>query len=117
MQIGPLTQWLAGINYLGKRGGFVQLLDMPAQVENLPDDYILIAPADGSNIPIPSLMQQLDECSKDLRFKKVNIYETDRVNDMKMGVDRVLILVALPYQVVASSRGYTWYARSDQNQP
>ncbi len=113
-QIAPLTQWLAGINYLGKRGGFVQLLDVPAQVEYLPDDYILIAPAIGAAIPIPSLMQQLDECGPSLTFEKASIYTDAKI---ELNKDRLLHPVALPYRVVASSRGYTWYARSDPKQP
>ena len=33
-QVSQLQEWLIQINYLGKRGGFVQLLALPEQIEN-----------------------------------------------------------------------------------
>ena len=33
-----LSQLLSGINYLGKRGGFVQIMEPPREVEQLPGD-------------------------------------------------------------------------------
>lgn len=105
--VDSLSRWLMGINYLGKRGGFVQLSDVPRLLDELPAGYI---PVDGllpEQMPIPNLMQQLDTCGPSLTFEKANIYSGKRIQRDR---DRLLHQVVLPYELVSSSRGYTWYA-------
>jgi hypothetical protein len=102
-----LSDWLIGVNYLGKRGGFLQIAVPPLQADTLPETFVVVRREPPERIPNPSLMQQLDECGPSLTFEKVNVYTSAVI---KAGTDRVTCLVALPYQVVASSRGYTHYA-------
>lgn len=105
-----LVDWLMGINYLGKRGGFVQLAGIPQLADDLPAGFL---PIDGQlpeQMPVPGLMQQLDECGESLTFEKANIYSGKRITK---DVDRVLLQVVLPYELVSSSRGYTWYALTE----
>lgn len=108
--VEPLTRWLAGINSLGKRGGFVQLQAIPQTPDNLPEDYLVV---DGQmdTFPIDSILTQLDDTGDDVPFDRVDIYSGKK---MTMGKHRVLKHVALPYRLVQSSRGYNFYERNDE---
>ena len=105
----PLSEWLLGVNYLGKRGGFVQLIEPPTLMEHMPAGFIAVTGEMPDKVPIPSVMQQLDTCDESLTFKRVNVYDSSRSAAVTLGKHRVLKHVVLPYEVVASSRGYTWY--------
>lgn len=104
--VGRLSRWLLGINYLGKRGGFMQLQAPPAQCETLPDGFLIIDGETPASFPVQSMMQQLDDCARSLTFDKANIYTRARIT---LGKDRVLRHTILPYKVAASSRSYTLY--------
>ncbi|HOA25515.1 MAG TPA: hypothetical protein PK801_15330 [Aggregatilineales bacterium] len=106
-----LSVWLLGINYLGKRGGFVQLAAAPQVVERLPDGYIPVTGTLPGEMPMPTILQQLDECGESLSFEQASVYSGKPV---RLGKERVLYPVALPYRVVASSQAYTWYARHEE---
>ncbi|HUV90561.1 MAG TPA: hypothetical protein VMY80_12975 [Anaerolineae bacterium] len=101
-----VCDWLIGVNYLGKRGGFVQIAAPPRQTDTLPEMFVVVLREPPERIPNPSLMQQLDECGPALTFEQVNVYTSARI---RPGKDRLTCLVGLPYRVVASSRGYTQY--------
>jgi hypothetical protein len=105
-----LIRLVTGINYLGKRGGFIQLVESPTTVDDLPDEFIAVDGSLPESIPFPSIMQQLDDCGESLTFEKVNIYTKKRV---KLHKDRVLHQVVLPYEVISTSRGYTHYRLTD----
>jgi hypothetical protein len=99
----PWAQWLAQINYIGKRGGFMQILVPPAELTVLGDGFTdLSRPSDGFNLY--GTMQLMDDCTPALTFEQVNIYTEKRV-------ERLLRHVAIPYQLVSSSRGYSLYRR------
>lgn len=100
-----LNRWLPMIQYLGKRGGFVQMVSEPATSDNLPQDYLLL---DGKPRPfdLDAMLTQLDDAGDELTFEHANIYSGEK---MTIGKHRLFRTVALPYQVARSSRGYTAY--------
>lgn len=105
-----LQRWLLNVNYLGRRGGFVQLVAPPRTADDLPDDFIrLDATADSFSLG-GSLLTQLDDVGDGLTFARANIYTTDKIT---LGKHRILRHITLPYRRVASSRRYTHYLRSD----
>ena len=101
----PWQRWLTQINYLGKRGGFVQAIATPSEAERLEDGFTDLTSA-ASGFRLFGTMQIMDDCAPGLTFGQVNIYSDERVS-------RVLRHLSIPYQVVSSSRGYTLYQRLD----
>jgi hypothetical protein len=98
---------LMGINYLGKRGGFVQLANQPRQVEQLPTNrFIELTAAQLSAFHARGTLQMLDDCGPTLTFQRANIYSQERIT---LGKDRILRHVVLPYTLTRSSRSYSWY--------
>ena len=103
-----LVNWLAQVHYLGKRGGFLQLLGPPAIGDALPPGYIAV---NGNGcFPADGIIQQLDDCSPGLTFEQASIYSGKR---MSLGQERVLHHVVLPYRLVRSSKGFSYYERID----
>ena len=100
-----LQRWLMHINYLGKRGGFIQVLDVPTIVDTLQPSFIAVTGAIGQ-FDINSVMTQLDDTSDNLTFEQASIYSGKRIT---LGKDRLLKHVVLPYRLVSSSRGYSFY--------
>jgi hypothetical protein len=103
-----LEEWLLQINYLGKRGGFVQLLAPPMSVDVLPPEFIVVDGDSARSFPASGIIQQLDDCDASLTFEKADIYSGKNV---KLGKERVLRHVVLPYCLVRSSRGFSYYER------
>lgn len=101
-----LTRWLAHVNYLGKRGSFMQLQQIPQVMDDLPDDWLIPAAPLEDGFPLDALLTQLDDTGDKATFEVVNIYSGKRIT---MGKQRILHHVALPYERVRSSRGYTHY--------
>lgn len=100
-----LARWLAQVNYLGKRGSFIQLQGVPEIVDELPEGFIVI----DKQLPsfdLGAVLTQLDDVGEGLSFERANIYSGKSI---KLGEHRVLRHVALPYRLVASSRGYSHY--------
>lgn len=109
-----LVEALSAINYIGKRGGFVQLAERPAQLEELPgSQFFELTPASLRAFPRDGTLQMLDDCATTLTFQKVNIYNGERIT---AGKERILRHVVLPYQLFRSSRSYSWYRLLPQNQ-
>lgn len=103
-----LEDWVLQINYLGKRGGFVQLLSPPTPAEMLPPEFIV---ADGDptrSFPANGIIQQLDDCNSSLTFEKADIYSGKNI---RLGKERVLRHVVLPYRLVRSSKSFSFYER------
>lgn len=105
-QAQRIAGWLAYINYLGKRGGFVQLQDTPQVSEGL-DGRFLIVGEPLNTFDMEALLIQLDDTSAALTFEKANIYSGGNI---RLGKERILHHVALPYRLIQSSRGYSYYA-------
>jgi hypothetical protein len=110
-QAPHLSELLLQINYLGKRGGFVQLLRPPQTAVDLPEGFIVLnAPSNSAGFDSRGLMQMLDDCGPQMTFEHANIYSGKRV---RLGTERVLHHVVLPYQLTRSSKGYSLYERLD----
>lgn len=105
-----LEYWLVQINYLGKRGGFVQVLAPPSRAETLPPGYTQVDGDPGRAFLATGIIQQLDDCAPDMTFEAANIYSGRRI---QMGKDRLLRHVVLPYRLVRSSRSFSYYERID----
>ena len=103
-----LGNLLLQINYLGKRGGFFQLVDGPNEAEDLPPGYISMT-GESKTIPYPGLLQVLDDCGPDLTFDKADIYSDKKI---RLGRERVLRSVVVPYKLERSSRSYSFYRRT-----
>ncbi len=104
-----LAQLLLGINYFGKRGGFVQIIEQPYQVEQLSEGQFFELTPDGLRAFHPEgTLQVLDDCDKSLTFQRANIYSNERIT---LGKERILRHVVFPYKLRRSSKSYSWYRR------
>jgi hypothetical protein len=104
----PWARLLAQINYLGKRGGFFQLLAPPEQRGELAPRWVSLTAQQESFFQHGTL-QMLDDCGAKLTWDHVNIYTPKSI---KIGSEeRVLRPVVLPYRVARSSYRYTLYER------
>jgi len=103
-----LSDWLLRLNYLGKRGSFIQAIDEPTRFESvLPPEFVLMDGQVGA-VGLQGLLTQVDDTARNLPFERVDIYSSKA---LKLGKDRLLRNVWLPYERVASSRNYTQYQR------
>ncbi len=104
-----LPRLLTCINYLGKRGGFVQIMGPPQQVDILPADlFTELTPESLRSFHSDGTLQVLDDCGDSLTFQRANIYSSERIT---VGKERILRHVVLPYRLKRSSRSYSWYQR------
>jgi len=104
-----LPYLLPRVNYLGKRGGFVQALEPPRSQEELPaEQFIELTSAEQRAFYLQGTLQILDDCGQSLTFQRANIYSTERVTLAK---ERIVRHVVLPYRLQRSSRSYSWYQR------
>jgi hypothetical protein len=113
---GESPAWLAdtllAINYLGKRGGFLQAVARPT-LSDLPDHALPSArftelTRDTTDFDVRGTLQMLDDCAPHLTFEQADVYSDRR---MTLGKDRILRHVALPYHLTRSSRSYSLYER------
>lgn len=105
-----LVDWLLQVNYLGKRGGFVQLLAPPVLADVLPAGFVVIDGDPSRPFPADGIIQQLDDCDTSLTFEKADIYSGKRITS---GRERVLRHVVLPYRLVRCSTSFSYYERID----
>jgi hypothetical protein len=104
-----LARWMVCINYLGKRGSFMQMVTPPEHVDKLPLGFLLLDGHLEDEIDLNSLLTQLDDVAAEVSFEQVDIYSPKR---LVLGKDRLLYNVTLPYEQASSSRSYTHYRRS-----
>jgi hypothetical protein len=102
-----LVDLLLNINYLGKRGSFMQLVKLPRVVDALPNEYIDLS-TDADQIPLHGTLQIMDDCGPETTFDQVDIYSS---KSLRVGKDRLLRHIVLPYRIERSSRSYTLYRR------
>ncbi len=111
LPIADPPPWLAdavvAINYLGKRGGFVQLTGRPSKVGERPPDFTPIT-QDTTSFDLQGTLQMLDDCGPTMTFEHADIYSSKRIT---LGKERILRHVVLPYRLARSSRGYSLYQR------
>lgn len=105
----PWHKWMTMISYFGKRGGFVQAVKTAQETEELTDVFTRIVGL-GTHFSLDGTVQIMDDCGPKVTFEQVNIYSS---KNMKLGKDRVLHHVILPYRLTRSSRGYSLYERID----
>lgn len=109
-----LPQLLSGINYLGKRGGFIQLLKRSSFHEDLPGERFVNLTPDGQQpFSLQGTLQMLDDCGHSLTFQRANIYSAERIT---LGKERLIRHVVLPYRLTRSSRSYAWYHYAQQEE-
>ncbi|MCO5193116.1 MAG: hypothetical protein M9930_07470 [Anaerolineae bacterium] len=95
-----LSVWLLNLNYLGKRGGFVQLMGMPTEIRDSAEFVMLTETPE--RFPINGLIQQVDDCDPKMKFDQANIYTSNRPK-------RIVRQIVLPYRLAKSSRSYSLY--------
>lgn len=105
-----LVPLLLQVNYLGKRGGFIQLQATPYQTEDLPSEFTEITASVGDSFPL-GVLQQLDDFGPNITYEHANSYSN---KNMRLGTHRILRPVILPYRMARSSRGYTLYERFER---
>ena len=110
MATEELTLLLVQVNYLGKRGGFVQLLRSPGSVENMPVDFTALTEGVNDTFPL-GMLQMVDDCGPSLTFDKANVYDRSRKSRIRPGKDRIFHHVVLPYRLVRSSKSFSLYER------
>ncbi|MGC9400652.1 MAG: hypothetical protein ACP5HM_16175, partial [Anaerolineae bacterium] len=101
-----LTPLLTQINYLGKRGGFLQLRRPPATVASLPEGFTLLTDGFGDAFPLGTL-QVVDDWGPRMTFDHLNTYSDKSI---RTGSHRIFHQIVLPHRPVQSSRNYTLYA-------
>lgn len=105
-QVQLLQVLLLHIQYFGKRGSFVQAVRQE-QVEDLGIEY-------GSELggavvySDQVILQYLDDMGGKASFESINTFSDVAA---RVGRDRVMKSVLLPYRIKRSSRGFTWYSR------
>lgn len=104
-----LDPLLPQVNYLGKRGGFIQLLEQPRRIETLPQDFTVLTAGIEGAFPFGTL-QMVDDWGEKMTFERLNVYSDKRIT---AGTHRVFHHVVLPHQPVRSSKSYTLYERID----
>lgn len=103
--------WLEGLllnlNYLGKRGGFVQLKSAPHRTTTLTPGFVDLTVTPEA-FALEGTLQVLDDCTPKLTFARANIYSGERI---RLGKERITRNVVLPYRAVRSSKSFTLYER------
>jgi len=107
MPFEDLRPLLVQINYLGKRGVFMQLLRLPSRADELPTGFTVLTEGINGTFPLGTL-QMVDDCGPELTFERANVYSSERI---RSGKDRIFHHVVLPYRPVRSSHGFTLYER------
>lgn len=110
MSLEDLIPLLLQINYLGKRGGFIQLLRLPEMAKELPASFTMLTEGVNGTFPL-GVLQMVDDCGPSLTFDKANVYDRNRKSQIKLGKDRIFHHVVLPHRPARSSRGFTLYER------
>lgn len=106
-----LTRLFSHITYLGKRGGFLQLQDLPRAMadDDLGEDAGWVPlTTNQTGFSFAGTLQILDDCSPTMTFEHADIYSGKRIT---LGKERVLRHVVLPYQLTRSSRNFSLYER------
>lgn len=103
-----IAGWLLQINYLGKRGGFMQPLGKPV---SRPDDGgFLRLTKEPQQIDPRGIIQQLDDCGRRMTFEHADIYSGKSIRSGS-ATGRIVRHVVVPYRLARSSKSYTLYER------
>lgn len=99
-----LSAWLMHISYLGKRGGMVQVLSVPAPLPPEQRHNYVSLTQEPEMIDLRGLIQAVDDCDHKMKFDEADIYHSKRPK-------RVTRHVVIPYRIGRSSKSYTLYER------
>ena len=102
------TPLLVQVNYLGKRGGFMQLLHPPSVMAELPGGTTLLTQGIGGSFQLGTL-QMVDDCGPSLTFERANVFDPGA--RIRPNQDRVFHHIVLPYHLARSSKSYSLYER------
>ncbi len=108
--LAAVTPLLCCINYLGRRGGFVQLAGIPEPADELPSGYHTLTQEGAGAFGLDWTLHTLDDCGPSLTFDQANIYTRERI---ALGRGRVLRHIPLPLRLAQSSRSFSLYQRID----
>lgn len=109
--VDVLRDLLCQVNYLGKRGGFIQIVDPPVTTEVLPESFTHLNPrAPLDTFQMDGTLQVLDDCGPQVTLAQADIYSGAKI---ALGKERRLNNVVLPCRLVRSSRSYSLYERMD----
>jgi hypothetical protein len=103
-----LMPLLVQVNYLGKRGGFIQLCCRPERTEDMPEGFTVLTQGVGNTFPL-GVLQMVDDCGPSLTFERANVYEPGA--RIRLNQDRIFHHVVLPYRLARSSKSYSLYER------
>jgi len=104
-----LDKLFSQVNYLGKRGGFMQFEGV-YHTDSLPLAFTLLTPKTEAPFSAYGLLQMLDDCGPKMTFDHADIYNKKSIGLNKAN-GRILKPVVLPYRSIKSSRGFTLYER------
>lgn len=101
-----LEETLAAVNYLGKRGSFLQLEEWPERTATLSSRFTELT-RDSTSFPLDGTPQLLDDWAATMTFEHADSYSGKTI---ELGKERIFRQVVLPHQLVQSSRDYSQYA-------
>ncbi|MEX2104675.1 MAG: type I-A CRISPR-associated protein Cas5 [Bacilli bacterium] len=104
-----LETLLTHLNQLGKRGCFIQLQHFSYE-EALQGAYTFLLQDTEIHMSLALTVHYLDDMGEGAKFSSINSYDE---TSAKLGKDRILIPVGVPYQLSKSSRAFTYYERMD----
>jgi hypothetical protein len=96
-----IRRLLPQLDYLGKRGSFLQWCPPLEEVEELDARFVVLSEP-GAQFVIWSIPQMVDDCDPTTEFKDVDIF-SDRQTK------RSPIHLPVPYRKMKASRSYTYY--------
>lgn len=107
-QLSLLKELLLHLHYLGKRGSFLQAVGQEV-CEKLGQTFsaLLGEPTAFSECVV---MQYLDDMGPKATFESISSFDG---TSAKMGRDRVMKTVFIPYHQKRASRDFTWYTREE----
>ncbi|OEG00203.1 hypothetical protein BHF71_05815 [Vulcanibacillus modesticaldus] len=110
-QIELLKMALVHINYFGKKGSFVQFKGYKLLDEyELSDEFTWDLRDKRESFNSLVVFQHLDDIGEKAKFSNINTFDESK---NKLGMDRILIPTAIPYVLKSSSRGYSYYHKSN----
>lgn len=112
-QLHEMAKLLPYINYLGKRGGFIQLDGLPTKKQALEPDLEseqwTILTEEGAFV-MGGTLQAMDDCGPNMTLAHANIYSRKRLAKGKAN-GRIIRHIVLPLRIESTSRHYTLYRR------
>lgn len=102
---------LARVNYLGKRGGFLQIVAPPrpsATLEAVDGRGWTTLTAEAGEIVMGGTLQPLDDCGPKMTLAHADIYSSKRLT-VNRDEGRVIRPIVLPVRAISSGRSFTLY--------